>query len=88
MKFRVTYLEERTSEIDVTDIGEAEAYGVSMMGRLGGFPTARLLSVLPIMFTDTSDKPPTPFGAPPSGTLGGGQVKAPGALPDAYARVA
>jgi hypothetical protein len=53
----------------------AEAYGVALINRLGGFPVAKLLSIHEIKPTGRKDdKPPTPFGKPPSGTLGGGQV--------------
>lgn len=79
MKFNVTWLKESTVEIDVEDMAAAEKYGVALINRLGGFPTAKLLSIHEIKPTNRKDdKPPTPFGKPPSGTLGGGQVsKAP-----------
>jgi hypothetical protein len=54
------------------------------MGRLGGFPAARLLSILPVE-EKIDPKPPTPFGAPPGGTLGGGHVLHDAPLPDARA---
>jgi hypothetical protein len=76
MKFNVTWLQEKTTEIDVADMAAAEAYGVALIKRLGGFPTAKLLSIYEIKPTERKDdKPPTPFGKPPSGTLGGGQVR-------------
>jgi hypothetical protein len=75
MKFNVTWIKESTVEVDMPDIHAAEEYGVKLINRLGGFPTAKLLSIHEIKPTDRKDdKPPTPFGAPPSGTLGGGQV--------------
>jgi hypothetical protein len=86
MKFVVAWLEERTSEIDAIDMSAAEKYGVEHMSRLGGFPSARLLSITEIKPNEPKDdKPPTPFGKPPSGTLGGGQMKVLEALPDAVA---
>jgi hypothetical protein len=86
MKFNVTWVQEKTTAIDVADIGEAEKYGVALINRLGGFPTAKLVSIYPVLPpSGKDDKPPTPFGKPPSGTLGGGQMKTPEALPDARA---
>jgi hypothetical protein len=85
-KFNIAWLEEKAAAIDAADIDAAEAYAVAMMGRLGAFPTSRLLSIHEVIATDgRDDKPPTPFGRPPSGTLGGGQVKVAEALPDARA---
>lgn len=84
MKFNVTWLQEKTIQIDAADIDEAEKYGVALINRLGGFPVAKLLyEIKPTAQKD--DKPPTPFGKPPSGTLGGGQMKIAEALPDAVA---
>jgi len=85
MKFNVTWSQERTIEIDAVDVDSAESYSVAMINRLGGFPTAKLLSIYEIRpsVPPQPDKPPTPFGAPPSGTLGGGQIKVAGPLPDA-----
>ena len=75
MKFNVTWIKESTIEVDMPDMAAAEAYGVSLIKRLGGFPTAKLLSIHEIKPTGRKDdKPPTPFGKPPSGTLGGGQI--------------
>jgi hypothetical protein len=86
MKFNVTWLQEKTTQIDMADIDAAEKYGVDMINRLGGFPTAKLLSIYEIKpNSPKDDKPPTPFGKPPSGTLGGGQMKIAEALPDARA---
>jgi hypothetical protein len=86
MKFSVTWLEEKTSEIDVIDMNAAEKYGVALINRFGGFPSAKLLSICEIKPNiPKDDKPPTPFGKPPSGTLGGGQMKIAEALPDAIA---
>jgi hypothetical protein len=87
MKFSVTWLEEKTTQIDVADIGEAEMYSVAMINRLGGFPATKLLSIYEVKITPQQGdgKPPTPFGRPPSGTLGGGQMKIAEALPDAIA---
>ena len=86
MKFNVTWLQEKTTEIDVENMAAAEAYGVALINRLGGFPTAKLLSIHEIKPTGRKDdKPPTPFGRPPSGTLGGGQMKVQAPLPDAVA---
>ena len=86
MKYNVTWLEEKSAEIDAADMPAAEAYSVAMMGRLGGFPVARILSLYEVRATDKKDdRPPTPFGAPPSGTLGGGQMKTAEPLPDAIA---
>ena len=85
-KFNVAWLEEKTTTIDSEDIDAAEAYAVAMIGRLGSFPTARLLSIHEIKPNEPKDdKPPTPFGKPPSGTLGGGQMKVEEALPDVRA---
>jgi hypothetical protein len=76
MKFNVTWLQEKTIEIDAVDVDAAETYSVAMINRLGGFPTAKLLSIYEIKpSAPKDDKPPTPFGKPPSGTLGGGQMK-------------
>jgi hypothetical protein len=84
MKFNVTWLQEKTIEIDAVDVEAAETYSVAMINRLGGFPTAKLLSIYEIKpSAPKDDKPPTPFGKPPSGTLGGGQMKIAEALPDA-----
>jgi hypothetical protein len=83
MKFNMTWLEEKNITIDAVDVDAAETYGVALIKRLGGFPKAKLLSILPVL--STNDKPPTPFGKPPSGTLGGGQVKVAEALPDVRA---
>jgi hypothetical protein len=86
VKFSVTYLEEKATEIDAADLAAAEAYGVALIGRLGGFPVAKLLSIYEIKPAEPKDdKPPTPFGKPPSGTLGGGQMKIAEDLPDARA---
>lgn len=86
MKFNVTWLQEKTIQIDAADIDEAEKYGVALINRLGGFPVAKLLSIYEIKpTTQKDDKPPTPFGKPPSGTLGGGQMKIAETLPDAVA---
>jgi hypothetical protein len=86
MKFNVTWLQEKTIEIDAVDVDAAETYSVAMINRLGGFPTAKLLSIYEIKpSAPKDDKPPTPFGKPPSGTLGGGQMKIAEALPDAVA---
>lgn len=74
-KFNLTWIQEKTTEIDVADLNEAEKYGVALINRLGGFPSAKLLSIYAITPAGRKDdKPPTPFGKPPSGTLGGGQV--------------
>ena len=74
MKFNVTWIQEKTVEIDVFDMAAAEEYGVKMIGRLGGFPVAKLLAIHEIKpGRRDEDKPPTPFGRPPSGTLGGGE---------------
>ena len=55
-------------------LAAAEEYGVKMIGRLGGFPVAKLLAIHEIKpGRRDEDKPPTPFGRPPSGTLGGGE---------------
>jgi hypothetical protein len=86
MKFNVTWLQEKTTQIDAVDMDAAEQYGVALIKRLGGFPTAKLLSIHAVLpTTPVGDKPPTPFGKPPSGTLGGGQMKVTEALPDAVA---
>ena len=86
MKFNVTWLQEKTIEIDVTDLAAAEEYGVKLIARLGGFPVAKLLSIHEIKPVNRKDdKPPTPFGRPPSGTLGGGQMAVAPALVDAVA---
>lgn len=86
MKFSVTWLEEKTTEIDVVDIREAEKYCVALITRLGGFPSVKLLAIQHLApAADKDDKPPTPFGRPPSGTLGGGQMKVTAALPDLVA---
>jgi hypothetical protein len=75
MKFNVTWQEEKTQQVDFPDIETAEAFAVAKMGRLGGFYTAKLLSIYPVLpDAPKDDKPPTPFGKPPSGTLGGGKV--------------
>ncbi len=71
MKFNVTWLQEKTLEIDVANLAAAEEYGVKMISRLGGFPVAKLLSIHEIKPSNRKDdKPPTPFGRPPSGTPG------------------
>ena len=89
MKFNVTWLKESTVEINMPDMASAEAYGVALIKRLGGFPTAKLLSIYEIKPTERKDdKPPAPFGRPPSGTLGGGQVKIETALVDQIAEAA
>ena len=75
MKFNVTWIKESTIEVDMPDMAAAEEYGVKLIGRLGGFPVAKLLSIHEIKPTERkTDKPPTPFGKPPGGTLGGGQM--------------
>ena len=74
MKFNLTWTQEKTVEIDVVDMAAAEEYGVKMIGRLGGFPVAKLLAIHEIKPDRRGeDKPPTPFGRPPGGTLGGGE---------------
>ena len=74
MKFNVTWIQEKTVEIDAVDMAAAEEYGVKLIGRLGGFPVAKLLAIHEIKpGRRDEDKPPTPFGRPPSGTLGGGE---------------
>lgn len=89
MKFNVTWIKESTREIDVENLAEAEAYGVALIKRLGGFPVAKLLSIHEIKPTDRKDdKPPTPFGKPPSGTLGGGQMAIAAPLVDQIAEAA
>jgi hypothetical protein len=89
MKYNVTWIKESTIEIDMPDITAAEAYGVAMIKRLGGFPVAKLLSIHEIKPENRKDdKPPTPFGKPPSGTLGGGQMKVAPALVDQIAEAA
>jgi hypothetical protein len=86
MKFNVAWLEEKTQQVEFPDIEAAEAFAVAKMGRLGGFPTAKLVSIHPVLSDAPKDgKPPTPFGAPPSGTLGGGQAACLPSLPDAVA---
>jgi hypothetical protein len=86
MKFNVAWLEEKTQQVEFPDIEAAEAFAVAKMGRLGGFPTAKLVSIHPVLpDAPKDDKPPTPFGAPPSGTLGGGQAICLSPLPDAIA---
>jgi hypothetical protein len=86
MKFNVTWLEEKTQLVYFLNVEEAEWYAVGMMKRLGGFPTAKLLSIHPILPDAPKDnRPPTPFGKPPSGTLGGGQITHTLPLPDAVA---
>ena len=86
MKFNVTWLEEKTQLVYFLNVEEAERYAVGMMNRLGGFPAAKLVSIYPVLEgAPKDDKPPTPFGAPPSGTLGGGQVASLPGLPDAVA---
>jgi hypothetical protein len=83
MKFNVSWLQEKTIEIDAVDVVSSEKYSVAMINRLGGFPTAKLLSIYEIKpSAPKNDKPPTPFGKPPSGTLGGGQMKVEESLPD------
>jgi hypothetical protein len=84
MKFNVTWQEEKSAVIDTENLGDAESYSVGMCARLGGFPAVKLLSIVPID-KPAEDKPPTPFGRPPSGTLGGGQMKIEETLPDAMA---
>jgi hypothetical protein len=75
MKFNVKWQEEKTQQVDFPDIEAVEAFSVAKMKRLGGFPVAKLLSIHPVLpDTPKDDKPPTPFGAPPSGTLGGGHA--------------
>ncbi len=89
MKFNVTWLQEKTIEIDAVDLAAAEEYGVKMIARLGSFPIAKLLSIHEIKPSNRKDdKPPTPFGRPPSGTLGGGQMKVAPALVDQIAEAA
>jgi hypothetical protein len=84
MKFNVTWQEEKTQQVESPDIEAAEAYAVAMMKRLGGFPVTKLVSIYAVLPDSPKDyKPPTPFGAPPSGTLGGGQVTSLPKLPDA-----
>ena len=76
MKFNVTWLQEKTTEIDVENMAAAEAYGVAPINRPCGFPAAKLLSIHEIKPVNRKDdKPPTLFGKPPSGTLGGGQAQ-------------
>jgi hypothetical protein len=82
--YRVTWLEAKSADINVQTVDDAATYAVEHMGRLGGFPAARLLSILPVE-EKIDPKPPTPFGAPPGGTLGGGQVKTKGTLPHVVA---
>jgi hypothetical protein len=84
MKFNVAWQEEKTQQVEFPDIEAAEAFAVAKMRRLGGFPAAKLLSIHSILpDAPKDDKPPTPFGKPPSGTLGGGQVTCLSYLPDA-----
>jgi hypothetical protein len=86
MKFNVTWQEEKTQLVYFLNVEEAERYAVGMMKRLGGFPAAKLLSIHPVLpDAPKDDKPPTPFGKPPSGTLGGGQATSLPGLPDAVA---
>jgi len=86
MKFNVTWQEEKTQQVDFPDIAFAESFAVGKMQRLGGFPAAKLVSIYPVLEdAPKDDKPPTPFGAPPSGTLGGGQATSLPGLPDAVA---
>jgi hypothetical protein len=73
MIFEVRWLEEKSTMLDGYDIIVAEERAIALMARLGGFPTVRLLSIHPLRGGPT-EKPPTPFGKPPGGTLGGGQV--------------
>jgi hypothetical protein len=74
-KFYVTWIEEKTHEINAVDLKEAEAYGRALITRLGS-ETSKLLSIYQEKPTNRKDdKPPTPFGKPPSGTLGGGQIR-------------
>ena len=85
MKFNVTWLQEKTTEIDASDITAAEVYANNLVARLGS-ETTKILSIHTIVPTGRKDdKPPTPFGRPPSGTLGGGQMKVQAPLPDAVA---
>jgi len=86
LKYSITWQQEKTTEVDAVDLAAAEAYGVALIGRLGGFPVTKLLSIYEINpIEPKDDKPPTPFGKPPSGTLGGGQMKIADPLPDAIA---
>ena len=79
----MTWLQEKTIEIDAESIEAAEQYANNMVVRLGAEIT-KVLSIHTIVPTSRKDdKPPTPFGRPPSGTLGGGQMKVQAPLPDA-----
>ena len=85
MKYNITWLQEKTIEIDAESIEAAEQYANNMVVRLGAEIT-KVLSIHTIVPTGRKDdKPPTPFGRPPSGTLGGGQMKVQAPLPDAVA---
>jgi hypothetical protein len=55
MKFNVTWQEEKTEQVDFPDIRFAEAYAIGKMQRLGGLPTAKLLSIYAVL-------PETPQG--------------------------
>ena len=88
MKFNVTWLQEKMVEIDVADMAAAEDYGRKLVARLGS-DTAKLLCIHEIKPTGRKDdKPPTPFGRPPSGTLGGGEAAPIPAPVDQIARAA
>ena len=85
MKFNVTWLQEKTTEIDASDITAAEVYANGLVARLGS-ETTKILSIHAIVPTNRKDdKPPTPFGKPPSGTLGGGQAQTGAVITEAVA---
>lgn len=85
MKFCISWLEEKSTVVEVENLEAAQLYTANLMMRLGGFPKARTLSIQPLADAPPGGKPPTPFGAPPGGTLGGGHVYHPEPLPDVRA---
>jgi hypothetical protein len=88
MKYLVTWREERGLVIDAENAAAAEEQSVAMMVRLGKVLAVRLLSIVPIGNPPDGGATPTPFGRPPSGTLGGGQATVPEELPDVMAKTA
>jgi hypothetical protein len=68
MKFTVTYLREYVGQIECQELSEARATALRVWG-----DDIKLLSIVPYT-PGVAPKPPTPFGKPPSGTLGGGET--------------
>lgn len=74
MKFVVTYLKEVTDTIQADDMDGAAFAAAARVSRESNMKVLYILEVKESA-PAPAPKPPTPFGRPPGGTLGGGKIQ-------------